>query len=245
MLQAKLWTSSLINLKRGVIQRWSTYRAKQYFQSFLKAVSDESANRGNPADLNELLEKCDRDSHITSVFFDAYRRVALSTSKDIGPRIIGMITARIVLDERHANEYEERMLMAAETLTDLEFKEFQSVAKNWERALSMSSEEVVLQHNIFRIKVHAEQLDSSWPKQEANVSPINLAEEVGLWALKMKNIGILWDSTVERSWGYRADTEQHIDSDGTVREIIWYMEMPKEYLKLAELVAHAQSALCV
>lgn len=231
--------------KDAVIQRWSTYRSKRYFQSFLKAVSDESANRGAPADLNRLLEKCELNSDITSVLFDAYRRVALSTSKDIGPRIIGIITAGIVLDERHANEYEERMLMAAETLSDVEFKGFHSAVQSWEETLSKSGKDVVLNHDILRITVHTEQFDSSWPKQEANISPINLAEELGLWALKMKNIGILWDSTVERSWEYKEDSERHIDSDGSVREITWFVEMPKEYMELAELIARAQSALYI
>jgi hypothetical protein len=228
---------------RDLLQRWSSYRARKYFESFKTAIAEENLGNGSSTDLIELLKKCDSNDEISSVLFDAYRRVVLCSSREIGPRIIGIVTARIILDERVANEYEERIFMAAESLSDSELQDFQVTADSWEGRLTEGTDGIVSDRGLLRIKLHAEQIDSNSSNKEADMSPINLAEELGLWALKLKNIGILWERNAERTWSYSEDSERRIFADGTVREVIWYVEMPLQYLQLRDLITKVKRAL--
>lgn len=227
----------------ALIHRWSSYRAKQYFQSFLAAIAEESSKTGVSIGLTDLLQKCDSNDEISSVLFDAYRRVALCTSREIGPRIIGILTAQIVLNERSADEYEERIFMAAESLSDSEFLDFEVTLESWLAKLSEPTDDVVSRNGLLVVKQHSEQLDSNSQNREADMSPINLAEALGLWALKLKNTGILWERNTERTWSYREDSERKIFEDGSVRESTWYIEMPLQYLPMAQLIAKVRSML--
>ena len=60
----------------------------------------------------------------TEVLYDAYRSVCFSKSKTMGPRILGLLTASIVLEKRTATDEEEPVFKAAEALSDPELLEF-------------------------------------------------------------------------------------------------------------------------
>lgn len=108
-------------VKDRVIGRWSEHRAKSFFESFLDEVRKEKDVRSTSAELNDLLGAVANSEAQTSAIFDAYRRVALSASKDIGPMVIGLLTARIVLEDRSADEIEEMAFQGAEVLNDRDF----------------------------------------------------------------------------------------------------------------------------
>src|SRR5258708_35858215 len=75
-------------------------------------------------DVDERLTAILEDEAKSEVLFEAYRRVCLSTSKRLGPRIVGLLTGRLVLEGRMADDTEERIFAAAESLSDAELIEF-------------------------------------------------------------------------------------------------------------------------
>lgn len=50
--------------------------------------------------------------------FEGYRRVVLARSRDLGPRVVPLLTADLVFEKRSASWTEEAILDAAELLDD-------------------------------------------------------------------------------------------------------------------------------
>lgn len=83
------------SFRTHVIDRWTRRRAEEFFEQFCKEVSSQNG-APTPSELDEELTKLLEDEACSEVLFDAYRRVALSKSKILGPRIIAILTAEIV-----------------------------------------------------------------------------------------------------------------------------------------------------
>jgi hypothetical protein len=182
--------------------------------------------------LTEILE----DDLCSEVLFEAYRHVALSKSRELGPRIIALLTAALVNEGRHASEHEEAMFLAAENLSDDELLAF-AVFVDDECAKLSDSEG---RENPLRFKWSSEQFDSNWPRREGvPTGPINLHECLGRWAVKLKAYGIIADDVEERQFDYEENSERHIDQPGSVREISWWIIIPAEYLRLVVLIRRA------
>jgi hypothetical protein len=109
---------------KAVIERWTRYRAEQFFEAFIEALSFETCAAAENQEVDERLTAILDDETSREVLFDAYRRVCLSRSKRLGPRIVGLLTGRLVLEGRMADDTEERVFAAAESLSDTELIEF-------------------------------------------------------------------------------------------------------------------------
>ena len=125
-----------------VIQRWTKPRAQNFFEAFCQEVLKESSvqNNGN-ADV--LLDMILEDDVRSEVLFDSYRRVCMARSRDMGPRIIGLLTAQVIANGAKATNSEEQIFMAAEQLTDDEllafvdfYKKHRGGSRNSDRVLS-------------------------------------------------------------------------------------------------------------
>ncbi|WP_321949368.1 hypothetical protein [Paraburkholderia sp. J10-1] len=77
-------------LKDTAIARLSTLRADQFLAAFVDEVRKEADVITTSANLDDLLNAIAKNEKRTSALFDAYRRVALSASRVIGPKVIGM-----------------------------------------------------------------------------------------------------------------------------------------------------------
>ncbi len=219
-----------------VIDRWSRRRAEEFFAQFCKEVSHQR-DGATPYKLDEILTKIVEDEVCSEILFDAYRRVALSRSKALGPRIIALLTAELVAEGRVAADLEDTIFLAAENLTDDELKAFARFVRE-EQAKSAASADKG--ERGLRIKWCEEQLDSNWPRKDAvSTGPLDLDECLGRWAGKMKSYGIIRDDVQERQFDYQEDSERHIDEPGTVREINWWISVPAEYFRLVDLIIRA------
>jgi hypothetical protein len=228
----------------NVIERWSRRRAQHFFGQFCLEVEHELAGE-HSAELEPLLDKMLEDEFATELLFDAYRRVSLSRSKSIGPRIIGILTARMALENRDATGAEESMMDAAEQLYDDQLIEFSTFIHHYRhRAADEKHKDVTLcDRGILRIKWHSEQLDSNWHRDfDVSLAPLNLDESCGSWATKMAALGIIQTDLTERKWEYREDSERHIDEDGSVREISWWIVTWDTYFEFADLVDRVKPA---
>ncbi|MFZ1934475.1 MAG: hypothetical protein WCB27_21320 [Thermoguttaceae bacterium] len=246
-VSGKLMDYIVSQFRSRVVERWSKRRAEQFFDEFCREVNVELSG-GSSSKLDDLLSNILEDEVRSEVLFDAYRRVCLAKSRSIGPRIIGILTAELVLQNRTATDAEDAMLGTAENLTDDELLAYAAFFREqMARALDPKTEDVKLtERGDLRIEWYKEQFDSNWRHDErVSIAPLDLAECIGRWALKMKSHGIILDDMKERQWEYKEDGERHIDQDGSVREISWWLTVPKAYFRLAELVERASRGLAI
>ena len=272
-------TSRLVSVvKEKVIGRWTKARSAKFFEAFLQEVELEQLG-GRSDSLEGLLEHIIEDESCSEVIFDAYRSVCLTKSKSIGPKIIGLLTAKLVLEEREADEFEEDLLEAAERLSDDEFMDAVQFYKRWQpQSVKLAVEQGIEDKKArlyrerreaidrgekppegytrfgmpgswppievndalpawddFRIKWQEESFDSNWNREyNTQVGSIDLSE-LGRWAIKLKSIGILQERIVEHKWEYEEDSERHIDQDGSVRQLVWWLSIDTPYLELIKL----------
>ncbi|HAO80199.1 MAG TPA: hypothetical protein DCQ92_14770, partial [Verrucomicrobia subdivision 3 bacterium] len=101
----------------AVIERWTRFRAEKFFEAFVEVLSEEMKDGIESPDVDKALETLLKDEVKSEVLYDAYRRVCFSTSKTIGPKVIGLLTGYLVFEGRMASEGEERAFQAAESLS--------------------------------------------------------------------------------------------------------------------------------
>lgn len=214
-----------------VIRRWSQWRAKRFFRALVEGLSEGAI------DEQDALERIDRaleDEAKSEALFDAYRRVCLSASRDSGPKLIGLLTARILSEGRTtANEVEEKLFMAAERLSDSEFKAFLEFFR--EAAMHRSGQ--ITEAGRILVKSHSEQEDSKYSGAKIDISPLDLGESYGLWALKAASAGILSQQMIREKQHHKEDSERYIDMDGVVTDFSWFVGFDAALLEYIDLIA--------
>jgi hypothetical protein len=211
------WLGS--KFKALVIDRWARHRAEAFFEAFVEelAASDDS---GQPlSNMEPILEEMLSDKMKSEALFDAYRRVSLSASRDFGPRIIAVVTARIVAGQRLAEPAEERLMMAAEILNDDDLLSFCAYVSEHPPDRN------------YEVKIHEESDDSSW-RRDISIGPL----EISNWCLKLQNIGLVVQDVVTRSWDYGVDPENHVDVPGTATKYTWILRFQEEVLELKGII---------
>lgn len=156
-----------------------------------------------------------------------------------------MITAKLVIAGEIATDEEDNMLLAAENLSDDELLAYaQFVREQKQHALDEKRKDVVFnKYGDLQSEWRKEQFDSNWRHQtEVSLAPLDLGECLGRWATKLKAYGIITDDMKERQWEYKEDSERHVDEPGSVREVSWWIFLPKAYLSFAELVDRVSGA---
>jgi hypothetical protein len=223
------------SFRTHVIERWSRRRAEEFFGQFCEEVS-RLGDCATSRELDETLARMVEDEVCSEVLFDAYRRVALSRSRVLGPRIIALLTAELVIEGRVATDAEDTIVSAAENLADDELIAFAEFIRREQAKISGAAGKVGEE---LRIKWCEEQIDSNW-KEIVPTGPLDLDECLGRWAGKMKSYGIIKEEIQERQFDYEADSERHIDEPGTVREITWWISVSAKYFKLVDLISRAR-----
>jgi len=242
--KGKIYDGLKKSFKNNVIDRWSRWRSEKFLKTFYQEIF-QLINLDNPQELNSYLDKIFQDEEMSEILFDAYRRVSLSRSKTIGPRIIAVVTAKLIYEKRCADTSEEILLTAAETLNDDEFVEFEYfVSTNKKHANSKNNEVYFDKSGNLKIKYRQEHFDSNFhPETEISISPINLTYEIGIWAIKMKNLGIIYDEVIEKKSKYQEDSERKVYQDGESCHIIWQITIDKDFFILAELAGRFLSSM--
>jgi hypothetical protein len=228
--------------RTNVVERWSKKRAKVFFDQFCRSICEGSPDMTSQR-LEELLDKIIDNEANSEALFDAYRRVCLSRSRDIGPRIVAMVIAAAVFEERVLTDGEEQVLLAAESLSDRELQEcYEFVNENKPSPLAEALDQLGSVHReTLKVCWHRSQQESSRvDRAEASIAPLSLAVDIGLWAEKLSGFGLLRSDLTERQYAYEVDFDRHIDEPGTVKELAWWIEVSKEGMRLAELVGRVQ-----
>lgn len=205
----------------SVIERWTRHRAMKFYEGFLVMFSEEVRGGCSSEVVNQTLQKILSDETRTEILFDAYRSVTLAKSKTIGPRIIGLLTAAIVIEGRCATEEEELIFSAAEHLSDGDLHEFVACySKCSSEALKeRTGRKPYREGEAIVVPWGKEERDSAWPSSreaEIDTTPIDLGEALGSWAARMGRIGLISSKTTHREVEYKEDDERHIDQDGVL-----------------------------
>lgn len=222
-LVIKLTTWLLSQFKAIVIEKWSRRRAEAFFQTFVERLT-EVDNKGKPlSELEPLLSKLIEDDFKSQILFEAYRQVYLSSSASIGPKIIAVMTARLIAENRMASSEEERLLMAAEMLSDMDLIEFSNYLSKYSPV------------NL-EVELLEETEDSNWRKGSIALGPVNIGEYVGNWCLKMANCGLVVNDLVRKSIDYDVDDDAHVDEPGTLTTYTWKLRFQPEVLDLKGII---------
>jgi hypothetical protein len=197
--------SSIVDrFKNAVIDKWKHFRAKQFFSIFLREVTTYNGTHNNQK-LKQILDKIFEDESKTEYLYDTFRKVSITASKETGPRIIAYISAHVILNNRKETEDETKIFMLAESLTDSEYNDFLAF---YEEHFTSSDEYIM----------HRESIASNSHRNSLFLSS-NLVEQVGIWAYKLKNLGIIYEDIIDESRPYHEDSERYIDEDGIERII--------------------------
>jgi|SRR2546421_2303072 len=218
-----------------VIGRWSRFRARRFLSTFAEAVAREAHDEGGEEHVNSLLEELLSNETKTEVMFEAYRRVLLSASKELGPRIIALLTAQLLSENRQATDQEEVIFRAAESFTDQELRSFKTQLPDPEdRYRYVRTDDGGWKYSMEHktIKVSPIFPDS------APIGPLNLIESLGSWAPKAIQIGLMREEIVEniprRSGSHDGEWE---------REFQWSVIFAGTARRLIELIDRAAASV--
>jgi hypothetical protein len=225
-----------VGFRTRVVERWSRHRAKEFFDELCAQVAALHED-GMTASLDHALNHILDDDLCSEVLFDAYRRVTLARSRTLGPRIIALLTAQLVNEQRYATDEEDAMLLAAENLTDEELFAFVTFVRAHETQVDDTSD------GRLRIKWHEDEFESFAASQEFAIGPLDLNYALGRWAGKLRALGIVCDDIHEKLRNFEFDLERRV-VDGSVRQLTWWIEIPRVYFRLVELVERARIRPC-
>jgi hypothetical protein len=196
----------------GVVARWSRLRTERFVNTLCDALSAGSNSDGSKSKLGAILDRIGAEDDTSEMLYEAYRRVVLSASKESGPRVIALLTAEILLDKRVATESEELLFAAAEVLTDSEFTDLA------EFAFADPGKDPTQSSGSIKINLWRESIDSNWHR-DTRVPLTSPLLEIGTWALKLRNLGLVYEDVEERVRSYNADPDYHVEEPGVERII--------------------------
>lgn len=238
--------------KTAVIERWSKYRAEQFFHSFVQALAHYDLKLADEEFVRTQLDKLFDDKVKTEVLYDAYRQVAFAASKTVGPQIIGILVARLVHFRRRANDHEEKIMMAAELLNDGEFENFGIFFKDvLESEECLRKREFVKKRKYdvwktekdgYEIELESKRFDSSSRYSTNFTTAIDLDKRFGTWALKLQSIGLLKASVQETQSSHRVSHIEYSTNE-IEREQKSLVILPLECHELFTLVCEAKTIL--
>ena len=216
---------------KDVIERWSRRRAINFFGAFVETIGEGKSEIKVATKLDELLES---DTN-QEILFEAYRMVSLSRSREIGPRAIALMTAKVVLEGRQFDSLEEIWLRIFETFSDEELIETQK----WFVSLLQN-----LEANHKGYAKRGNQLVIEWNKEVSDVTgevdrtPFNFSDFIGTFAGKLASLDVIAVRVEEKTENYKADGE-YVDEDGTTRTITYWLETGINDLEYAKVIDRA------
>jgi hypothetical protein len=227
-----------------VVERWSKYRRDMFFEAFCHEMEIELQQKYPSVAVEDTLQTILDDENKSEALFEAYRQVSLSKSKKIGPRIIGLLTAQIFVQDNVADADEELLFEIAEKSSDADLIGF---ANFYDEQLEHSKNSNKKIYNVTKKKngnleivVGEESLDSTWDRNsDINLGSLNLRADYGAWALRFKNLGVLVEEIRDKTISYEEDSERHIDEPGTLRTIRWVIIVPGQFSRLRDLIVRA------
>lgn len=187
-------------LAAAVVQPCAERRAHAYFRQLAQCMAGAESEEACPEKLATALDAVTRNSPASETVFEFYRRSVLSRTKEVGPRLMAMVAARVLAACRKPTDAEEEIAELAEICTDEDFSEFATYYKSLEEGTShKNSERVSTVPGGYSVVVYTDGSDTSDSHSAVAAGPLNLSSDLGRWAGKMERVGVI---------------EQHIETTG-------------------------------
>lgn len=241
---ASIASSLMKSFSISVIERWSRYRAELFFEEFQSCLLQKRITSDENHDIAKEIDELLSTDFGSEILFDSYRRVSLARSKDIGPRIIGLLTAEICLEGREANDFEELAFTVAETLNDGELLESLQTINEWLATANCDcsqhkcADSSYIENDELKYVVDQDEIGdiSHGENFDIDLSIDNLYEEYGSGIQKLKSLGVLTSRVQQSTFSYTEDSERHIDYDGTAQITLKIIVFPLRYRRLLTLI---------
>jgi hypothetical protein len=207
--------------KTGVIERWTRRRAEQFVNTFCGLVTSDKSDDEIELYLTSIIE----DEKKSEALFDAYRRVALSASPTLGPRIVALVTARIVGADRQPTAEEDKILSAAEKMTDVELIEL----RDW------------FGEHVSKLEKKGTSYYSKGADEDS--AGIDYWADWGSWAAKLAGFGFIYTYVEVKTYkDWQFDEGRVIEEGDEIKQVKLRTDMyyAAEYKDLAELVTRAE-----
>lgn len=193
-------------------------------------------NSDTELDFQNRLESIFSNEKAKDILFESYRKTVFSRSKEIGPKIIGVLTAMIINEKRETTDVDENIFDAAEILNDNELIEFSKyIFEQIENSKNPSNNEVEITNGCMNILLGQEEYEIGH-EHEITISPKNLSDYLGRWANKMKLLDIFYDEMTENTFSVKADTDRRIDYDMEVKSVKSWLYINEEYFVMAQII---------
>ncbi|MBR9828661.1 MAG: hypothetical protein GYB41_08470 [Oceanospirillales bacterium] len=229
----------------NVIERWTRHRAESFFKEFQNRLLEQRIKGDIHVDLAQEIEEILSTDMGSEVVFDAYRRVSFARSKNIGPRVIGIVTAEICIEERVADDFEELIFSVAETLNDREMVDSMSTINYWfdlsnrvKARGNLTGSAYIEENELKYVLDHHVIEDISYVanSKDINLSADGLYEDFGSGIQKLKSLGVLNTRIEQSTYSYKEDGERYIDQDGTAQVTIKTLSFPLSYRRILTLI---------
>jgi len=220
-----------------VIHRWQNHRARVFLEAFAQTVAEDNAGPDAEQKVDDALDKALSDERKSEILFDAYRHVVLSASKELGPRIIALLTAKLLAAGRYATPGEELIFRAAETFTDSELIGLRGYLPDPQKIHSNVTPSGGITQRLHREKSET----GDRLRGTIGTGPINLVDYLGPWANKALQLGLVSQEIKEETsrrdrYGQGKDIED-------VKEIEWSVTFVPETRLLVELISRAERSI--
>ena len=155
----------------------------------------------------------------------------LAASRDLGPRVIALLTAKLIVRDRPPIEAEELVLLAAEQLSDHELTSFADFMRSPPKQITRKG------YNRFEVQREYER-DSVLPFMPMTAP--NLREILGSWAPKLMRLGMIMQYIEEVTHPTKDDGSEEQPHKLPRREMTWEIDLSAESCRqLALLVERA------
>lgn len=228
-------------LAAAIIRPCAERRAHAYFRQLADAMAGLDAGEVDAERVERILNAITKDEPSQETVFEFYRQSILSRSKEVGPRLLALIAARLIKERRTPTDNEHRMAEIAETCTDEDFSAF----SDYYESLTMGSdpkqsERVKKTPAGFLVQLDQETSDSNQPSARRSGS-LNLASDLGSWAAKFERAGAIEQDIEIRTEEYKEDSERYIDMDGVLTITEWSVFLGETCAELSRLLPFARS----
>lgn len=225
---------------RGLVfERAAKHRQKVFVESLTETLREELFYDASEDAAEALLDKMLAKKELEEAVHDSFRRVALSRSRELGPRITGYMLGNILAESRAASVDEQRWADASENLYDDELRDFVQSFDQWTMAAEDKKPGFFLNGFGLSSQIHSDSMDDS---RQGQMDTSSLLPGSKSWQRKLASLGIIYERILDQRVRYEADLERHVDEPGSTRTVTWSLVIPDNSRPFVELIKRAIAA---
>lgn len=232
----RVMDAAVDKLAAAVIRPCAERRAHAYFHKLAEALAADVSEKASTEVIAAALDRVMARDSARETVYEFYRQSVLSRSKEVGPRLLALLAARLVREGRKPTEAEQQVAEIAEACTDDDLVQFVAYFVTITGGTSPKHAEHMRKVPAGHlVRLGQETSDSNWPSA-MRAGPLNLASELGAWAAKFERAGAIEQHIETSSKKYEEDSELHIDMPGVVLKIEWSAFFGVACDELADLI---------